>query len=82
MKWVCQVCGYVHEGDEPPAECPVCHAPAAKFKEQSGDVHWDSEHVIGIAKDAPDDIKEQLKSEFMGECSEVGMYLAMSRQAV
>ncbi len=82
MKWVCQVCGYVHEGDEPPAECPVCHAPAGKFKEQSGDVHWDSEHVIGVAKDAPDDIKEQLKAEFMGECTEVGMYLAMSRQAI
>lgn len=82
MKWVCQVCGYVHEGDEPPAECPVCHAPAGKFKEQSGDVHWDSEHVIGVAKDAPEEIREQLKSEFMGECTEVGMYLAMSRQAI
>ena len=82
MKWVCQVCGYVHEGDEPPAECPVCHAPAGKFKEQSGDVHWDSEHVIGIAKDAPEEIREQLKAEFMGECTEVGMYLAMSRQAI
>ena len=82
MKWVCQVCGYVHEGDEPPAECPVCHAPAGKFKEQSGDIHWDSEHVIGIAKDAPEEIREQLKAEFMGECSEVGMYLAMSRQAI
>ena len=82
MKWVCQVCGYVHEGDEPPAECPVCHAPADKFKEQSGDIHWDSEHVIGVAKDAPEDIKEQLKAEFMGECTEVGMYLAMSRQAI
>ena len=82
MKWVCQVCGYVHEGDEPPAECPVCHAPAGKFKEQSGDIHWDSEHVIGIAKDAPEDIREQLKAEFMGECTEVGMYLAMSRQAI
>ena len=82
MKWVCQVCGYVHEGDEPPAECPVCHAPAGKFKEQSGDVHWDSEHVIGVAKYAPDEIKDQLKAEFMGECTEVGMYLAMSRQAI
>lgn len=82
MKWVCEVCGYVHEGDEPPAECPVCHAPAAKFKEQSGDIHWDSEHVIGVAKDVPQEIKEQLKAEFMGECTEVGMYLAMSRQAI
>ncbi len=82
MKWVCQVCGYVAEGDNPPAECPVCHAPASKFKEQDADIHWDSEHVIGIAKDAPDDIKEQLKAEFMGECTEVGMYLAMSRQAI
>ncbi len=82
MKWVCQVCGYVHEGDEPPEECPVCHAKAAKFEKQSGEVRWDSEHVIGVAKDVPDDIKEQLKAEFMGECSEVGMYLAMSRQAI
>lgn len=82
MKWVCQVCGYVHEGDEPPEECPVCHAKASKFEQQSADVHWDSEHVIGVAKDAPEEIKEQLKAEFMGECTEVGMYLAMSRQAI
>lgn len=82
MKWVCQVCGHVEEGDNPPAECPVCHAPASKFEQQSGDVHWDSEHVVGIANDVPDDIKEQLRAEFRGECTEVGMYLAMSRQAI
>lgn len=82
MKWVCQVCGYVHEGDEPPEECPVCHAKASKFEQQSGDIRWDSEHVIGVAKDVPEEIREQLKAEFMGECTEVGMYLAMSRQAI
>jgi myo-inositol-1(or 4)-monophosphatase len=64
MKWVCQVCGHVEEGDNPPAECPVCHAPASKFEQQSGDVHWNSEHVVGIANDVPDDIKEQLRAEF------------------
>ena len=81
MKWVCSVCGYVHEGDTPPAECPVCHAPAEKFKKQDGDMTWAAEHVVGVAKGAPDDIMEDLRSNFNAECSEVGMYLAMSRQA-
>ena len=81
MKYVCSVCGYVHEGDNPPAECPVCHAPAEKFKEQSGEKVWASEHVIGVAKGAPEDIIKDLRSNFEGECSEVGMYLAMARVA-
>ncbi len=80
-KWVCSVCGYVYEGDAAPAECPVCHAPAEKFKEQTGDLTWAAEHVVGVAKGAPDDIIADLRSNFEGECSEVGMYLAMSRQA-
>ena len=80
-KFVCTVCGYVHEGDAAPAECPVCHAPASKFKEQEGDKVWAAEHVVGIASDVPEDIKADLRANFNGECSEVGMYLAMSRVA-
>ena|SRR5574344_542900 len=81
-KWVCQVCGYVYEGAEPPAKCPQCGAPASKFKEQAGEMTWACEHVVGIAKDAPEDIKKDLLANFNGECCEVGMYLAMSRQAI
>jgi len=81
MKYVCSVCGYVHEGDNPPAECPVCHAPAEKFTAQSGDMEWAAEHVVGVAKGASEDIIEDLRSNFQGECSEVGMYLAMARVA-
>ncbi|MBQ7262066.1 MAG: NADH peroxidase [Lachnospiraceae bacterium] len=80
-KYVCSVCGYVHEGDEPPAECPVCHAPAEKFTVQEGEMTWAAEHVVGVAKGAPEDILEDLRSNFKAECSEVGMYLAMSRVA-
>ncbi len=79
--WVCTVCGYVAKGEEPPAECPVCHVPAEKFKLQEEDEGWAAEHVIGVAKGAPEDIIEGLRSNFDGECSEVGMYLAMSRVA-
>lgn len=82
MKWVCQVCGYVSEGDNPPSECPVCHAPASKFTKQGGDKVWAAEHVVGVASDAPEDIKNGLRDMFNGECSEVGMYLAMSRVAI
>ncbi|MCR5178721.1 MAG: NADH peroxidase [Lachnospiraceae bacterium] len=81
MKWVCQVCGYVHEGDEPPANCPVCKADASKFTKQSEDMVWAAEHVVGVAKGAPEDIINDLRANFTGECTEVGMYLAMSRQA-
>lgn len=80
-KYVCQVCGYVHEGDEPPVECPVCHAPAARFTKQEEEMSWAAEHVVGIAQDVPEDIKADLRSNYTGECSEVGMYLAMSRVA-
>ena len=81
MKWVCQVCGYVHEGDEPPANCPVCKADASKFTKQAEDMVWAAEHVVGVAKGAPEDILNDLRANFTGECTEVGMYLAMSRQA-
>ena len=81
MKYVCSVCGYVFEGDAAPAECPVCHAPAAKFVAQSGEMTWASEHVVGVAADVPEDIKADLRANFEGECTEVGMYLAMARVA-
>ena len=80
-KYVCSVCGYVYEGDEPPVECPVCKAPAEKFTKQDGELTWAAEHVVGVAKGAPADIIEDLRANFNGECTEVGMYLAMSRVA-
>ena len=79
--WVCSVCGYVYKGEVPPEECPVCHAPAAKFVEQEEEMTWAAAHVIGVASDVREDIKEDLRANFQGECTEVGMYLAMSRAA-
>ena len=82
MKYVCTICGCVHEGDAPPDKCPQCGAPAEKFEEQAtGDLAWADEHRIGVAKDVDAEIVEGLKANFTGECTEVGMYLAMSRQA-
>jgi len=81
-KFICTICGYVHEGDATPTECPQCHAPASKFVEQTGgDRVWADEHVVGVAKGVDPRIIEGLKMNFTGECTEVGMYLAMSRQA-
>ncbi|MCR4956934.1 MAG: NADH peroxidase [Lachnospiraceae bacterium] len=81
-KYVCSVCGYVHEGDEPPAECPTCHVGPEKFiKQEEGKREWACEHVVGVAKGAREDIIADLRSNFEGECSEVGMYLAMARVA-
>ena len=80
-KFVCSVCGYVHEGEAPPAVCPICKAPADKFVVQSGELSWAAEHVVGVAKGSPDDVIEELRANFMGECTEVGMYLAMARVA-
>ena len=80
-KYVCKVCGYVHEGDAAPTECPVCHAPADKFELQGEEMSWAAEHVVGVAADVSEDIKEDLRANFNGECSEVGMYLAMARVA-
>ena len=81
-KWVCNVCGYVYEGDAAPEKCPVCGAPASKFTKQEAEMTWAAEHVVGVASDVPEDIKEDLRANFTGECSEVGMYLAMSRVAM
>jgi rubrerythrin len=80
-KFVCQICGYVHEGDSAPENCPTCNAPAEKFTEQSGEMLWAAEHVLGVAQGVSEDILMDLKANFQGECSEVGMYLAMSRVA-
>ena len=80
-KFVCSVCGYVYEGDTAPEFCPVCKAPASKFVEQSEEMTWAAEHVVGVAQGAPEDIIADLRANFTGECSEVGMYLAMSRVA-
>ena len=80
-KWVCTVCGYVYEGEEAPEFCPVCKAPREKFNEVTGEMAWADEHRIGVAKGVEEDIVEDLRANFMGECTEVGMYLAMSRQA-
>jgi len=82
MKWVCSVCGYVYEGEQAPERCPVCKAPASKFIKQESEKVWACEHVVGVASDAPDEIKNGLREMFNGECSEVGMYLAMSRVAI
>ena len=60
-KWVCNVCGYVHEGDTAPEACPVCKAPASKFTKQEEEMTWAAEHVVGVASDVPEDIKEDLR---------------------
>ena len=80
-KYVCSVCGYVHEGEAPTEPCPICKAPPDKFVLQEEGMTWAAEHVVGVAKGAPEDILEGLKANFAGECTEVGMYLAMARVA-
>jgi rubrerythrin len=80
-KYVCKICGYVHEGDSAPNVCPICGASSDKFEKQEGEMTWAAEHVIGVAADVSEDIKKDLRDNFTGECTEVGMYLAMSRAA-
>ena len=81
-KFVCSVCGYVFEGNEAPDKCPQCMSPKEKFSEkQDGVMQWADEHKIGVAQGVDAEILEGLRANFMGECTEVGMYLAMSRQA-
>ena len=80
-KFVCMVCGYVHEGEAAPEKCPVCNAPADKFKEQDAEMAWAAEHVVGVAQGASEDIMMDLRANYEGECKEVGMYLAMARVA-
>ena len=74
MKFVCQVCGYVHEGDAAPEKCPVCNAPAEKFTAQADEKVWAAEHVVGVAQGVSEDIVADLRANFNGECTEVGMY--------
>lgn len=81
MKWVCKVCGYVYEGEQPPVQCPVCKAPASKFEKMAEERLWADEHKVGIAKGLDQRVVDGLRMNFTGECSEVGMYLAMSRVA-
>ena len=78
-KFICPVCGYVYEGDEMPEKCPICGKPMQEVREDIKT--WAAEHIVGIAKDAPEDIKMDLRANFEGECKEVGMYLAMARVA-
>ena len=75
MKYVCTVCGYVYEGESLPADfvCPVCKAPASKFAAQTGEREWAAEHVVGVAKGVSEDIVADLRANFEGECSEVGI---------
>jgi len=81
-KFVCSICGYVHEGDTPPEACPICKAPASKFTEQKSDeLVFADEHRVGVAKGVDEEIVKGLRMNFEGECSEVGMYLAMARVA-
>lgn len=81
-KFVCTICGYVYEGEAAPEKCPQCGAPASKFEEQKGAMVWADEHRIGVAEGVDPEIVEGLRMNFTGECTEVGMYLAMSRQAI
>ncbi len=82
-KFVCPVCGYVYEGETPPDKCPICGVAGEKFLVQSAEMTWAAEHVVGVGKleGVPEDIIADLRSNFEGECSEVGMYLAMARVA-
>ncbi len=82
-KFICTVCGYVHEGDEAPEKCPLCGAPRSKFREidENAALNFVTEHELGVAKGTDEEMIKDLTTHFNGECCEVGMYLAMSRQA-
>lgn len=80
-KFVCTVCGYIHQGEQPPEICPICKADASKFNEVKDTLAWADEHRIGAAVDVDSEVIDGLRANFTGECTEVGMYLAMSRQA-
>ena len=90
MKYRCTVCGYIYDEEKEGVKfadlpdnwtCPTCHVPKSKFVPVEEGMSWAAEHVVGVAKDVPEDIKADLRANFAGECSEVGMYLAMSRVA-
>jgi rubrerythrin len=80
--YICPICGYVHVGEEPPAKCPQCGCAGSKFNlKPEGERAWADQHRVGVAKDVDPEVLQGLRENFAGECSEVGMYLAMSRQA-
>ena len=90
MKYRCLICGHIYDEEKEgvkfadlPADwkCPTCKQPKEKFVPVEDEMTWAAEHVVGVAKDVAEDIKNDLRANFEGECSEVGMYLAMSRQA-
>ena len=82
-KWICTVCGYIAEGETAPEKCPMCGAPQSKFKELNEEdaLNFVTEHEIGVAKGTSEEMIKDLNTHFMGECTEVGMYLAMARVA-
>lgn len=81
-KWVCKVCGYTFDGAEAPEQCPQCKVSKDKFELQTSEkMEWADQHFVGIAAGADPEIIEGLRNNFLGECTEVGMYLAMSRVA-
>ena len=83
-KFRCTVCGYIHEGDAAPEKCPLCKVGADKFVEiveQEGNLSFATVHQLGDGKGSSEELWKGLQDHFMGECTEVGMYLAMSRQA-
>ena len=80
-KYVCSICGYVHEGEMAPEQCPLCKAPASKFNVMAAERTWAAEHVVGVAQGLDERVVQGLRENFNGECSEVGMYLAMARVA-
>ena len=82
-KWKCKICGEIVESETAPEKCPLCKAPAEKFEEvvESGEMTWACEHEVGITAGVPQEIIDGLRANFQGECTEVGMYLAMARVA-
>ena len=81
-KWRCTVCGEIVVSEERPDKCPLCKVPGEKFEEVvETEMSWAAEHVVGVAQGAPEEIIAGLRANFEGECTEVGMYLAMSRVA-
>ncbi len=81
-KWRCKICGEIVISEQNPEQCPLCKASGDKFEEVvENEMSWAAEHIVGVAKDAPQEIIDGLRANFNGECMEVGMYLAMSRVA-
>ncbi len=81
MKWICKVCGYVHEGPEPPDICPVCKVGKERFERLADDRGWEEEHKLGFAMGLDQRVVDGLREQLQIESSEVAMYLAMSRAA-